>query len=296
MRRGIFLLFFYMPIICVANVKEIPKTAEEKNNDLLDFSSIRDILKSDQLEDKAVEKKISVKTIKKKRIDHNLRLYQLPLESDFWSFFTEYWLVKNAPVLNWDFAKPDYGVAEAFEQLLEKMGYFEVKFRILMVNTPNVMHFALPSSTEHEATFLLSVPFIRALDLSKLEIALLLLEDYQRLRTGHFQGMVTVEELGPFLGSNFKDKKLDLSIIQKLSKKYDEVIFDTGFQFQQQFEITKQMDSLLKSDLSLWNTYYTMIQKKDKLVKSNILYLKYSQLYPSPELQLSWLRPKISPL
>lgn len=296
MKKTFILIAMMFTHVTVANVQELPKTAEEKNNELLDFSSIRDILKSDQLEDKAQEKKISVKTIQRKRVDHNRRLYQLPLEQDFWSFYTEYWLVKNAPVLNWDFAKPDYGITEAFEQLLEKMGYFEVKFRILMVNTPNIMHFALPSSRGEEATFLLSVPFIRALDLTKLEIALLLLEDFQRLRTGHFQNMIAVEELKPFLGSNFQGQKLDMSVMQKLSKKYDEVIFDKGFQFQQQFEITKQMDGLLKSDLSIWNTYYGMIQKKDKLVKSNILYLKYSQLYPSPELQLSWLRPKTSPL
>lgn len=276
--------------------QEQPKTDQEKNNELLDFSSIRDILKSDQLEEKAEEKKINVQTIQRKREDHNRRLFQIPVESDFWGFFSEYWLVKNAPVLNWDFARPDYGLVSAFEQLLEKLGLFEVKFRILMVNSPNVMHFALPSDSGGEAIFLLSTPFIRALDLSKLEIALMLLEDLQRLRTGHFQNMVKTEELKTFLGSNFQDKKLDISVLTKLSKNYDEVIFDKGFQFQQQFEITKMMDNLLKSDLTIWNTYYGLIQKKDNLVKSNVLYQKYSQLYPSPELQLSWLRPKTTPL
>lgn len=67
---------------------------------------------------------------------------------------------------------------------------------------------------------------------------------------------------------------------------------EKGFNFQEQFETTKEVDALLKNDLKMWNTYVTMIEKIDQLVKNNILYKNYIQIYPSPELQLSWLKPK----
>jgi len=42
----------------------------------------------------------------------------------------------------------------------------------------------------------------------------------------------------------------------------------------------------------MWNTYLSLLSKIDELTKNNVLYKKYSQIYPSPELQLNWLKPK----
>jgi hypothetical protein len=81
-------------------------------------------------------------------------------------------------------------------------------------------------------------------------------------------------------------------MMDDLLKKYNSVLFEKGFSFQDQFETTKEIDVLLKSDLKIWNTYLTMLQKIDDLVKSNTLYKRYNQLYPSPEMQMNWLKPK----
>ena len=75
-------------------------------------------------------------------------------------------------------------------------------------------------------------------------------------------------------------------------KKYSQLLFEKGFTFQEQFETTKEIDVLLKSDLKMWNTYLSLLEKIDTLTKNNSLYKKYGQIYPSPELQLNWLKPK----
>lgn len=278
------------------SAQELPPTAAEKEEALLDFQAIRGVLESDMLDGEAEQKEVQVQTQKKERLDHNKALYQLPNERDFWGFFSEYWLVKNAPVLKWDFTKPDYGIAPAFENLLEQLGILNQPFKILLLDNPSIPHFALPSNPGGEMIFLLSVPFMRSLDLSKQEISLLLLENYFRMKQGYFKKMATSEELQKLFGANFQGQKLDKSALEKLAKKYDEIIFDKGFQFQQQFEITRQMDQILKNDLKLWNTYFSLIQRIDGLVKSNLLYQRYNQIYPSTELQLNWLRPKQSVL
>jgi len=172
------------------------------------------------------------------------------------------------------------------------MGYYEVKFKILLVNTPNITHFVLPSN-RGELIFILSVPFIRTLDLSKLEISLLLFEDLQRNEIGLFKANLKSIKREKLLGSNYySSKKIDIKVFEKTLKQYDEIIFDKGFNFQQQFEVTKRMGDLLRSNLKLWSTYFQMIKKIDDLVKSNLLYSKYNKIYPSPELQLNWLSPK----
>jgi hypothetical protein len=52
------------------------------------------------------------------------------------------------------------------------------------------------------------------------------------------------------------------------------------------------VDALLKNDLKLWNTYISLLEKIDQLVKNNSLYKNYTLIYPSPELQINWLKPK----
>jgi hypothetical protein len=270
----------------------ITPSNEEKEQDLLDFEAIRSVIQSDMLTNEVEQKQVQVQQKSQARVEINKALFNVPTENDFWSFLSEYWLVKNAPVLRWDFSKPDYGIAPFFESFLEKMGYYNQGFKLLLINSPSIPHMALPSDPDGDAIFVLSVPFIRTLDLSKQEIALLLFENFLRHRQGYFRSMVLTPELTSFLGSNFQGTKLDKTQFDEAFKAYDKVIFEQGFQFQQQFEITRQMDQILKNDLQLWNVYYGMIAKIDTMVKSNTLYTKYNQIYPSTELQLNWLRPK----
>jgi len=265
-------------------------THAEESIDKVDFKSIKKILKNDRLE-KVVERK-------KKRITHKKRMkraentakFNLPSKEDFWGLYSELWLVQNATILKWNKGRPDYGLTESFKELLEKQGVFQFKFKILTVDSPDIYHMALPSN-QNEVIFLMGLPFMKALDLSRLEISLLLFENYLRHKYGHFRKSVETKELDKFIGGNFKGKVFPKKTLEDLSSKYDEVIFDKGFNFTEQFQVTKDMGNILKSDMSLWNTYYRLIRKIDKLVKSDILFRKYVKIFPSPELQLNWLSP-----
>lgn len=264
---------------------------KEASKDLLDFSSIKDIIKKDGLEGELQKKQEE----KRKYLDaqklKEMKRYNVPTQDVFWSFFSELWLVKNATSLKWDIHKPDFELEKAFTAFLESQGHFEKKVKILLMESTEVAHAALPSNDD-EYIFILSLPFIRTLDLSKVEISLLLFEDFVRIRKGYFKNYVLSKELENFLGSNFSGKPFDKKLIETHLKKYNTLLFEKGFSFQEQFETTKEMDVLLKNDLKMWNTYLTLLEKIDNLTKTNALYKKYNQIYPSPELQLNWLKPK----
>ena len=161
------------------------KSKMELENEIVDFSAIKDELKKDGLVKGAKNYSKKVKEVKTKRIKNVNKKYSYPREVDFWTFFSEYWLVKNSQLLKWDFKKPDYGLIISFKKFLEKFGFYNKKIKILYINSPNITHMGLPSDP-NEFIFLVSVPFIRTLDLSKLEISLILFEDFLRLKAGYF--------------------------------------------------------------------------------------------------------------
>ena len=264
-------------------------TFEEKQEEVLNYSNIKSILKNDGLSEHRSKKKKMVKEMQSVRQDVKVSRYNYPSENDFWRFATELWLVKNVQKLRWDFPKPKYGIVIAFKQLLEKFSFYNVKFKILIVNTPNISHYGLPLG-KNEFLFVLSLPFIRSLDLTKVDISLLLLEDFLRLKKEYFKSNVKLDL--SFLGKNFYGKKLDNKILTKTLGKYDEFFFDKGFSFQQQFEVTKEISSLLKSEPVLWGTYFKLYKNIDRFIKTDILYRNYLKIYPSPEMQIQWLSPK----
>lgn len=269
------------------------KTLAEKEGELLDFNSIKQILKNDGLDSSANKKQKVIFQAKTERIERTTRMFDIPSKDDMFGFITELWLVKNAPILKWDFQKPDYGLDISFAQFLEKMGIYEQRFKILLLNGPNISHFALPGF-KGEIIFLVSQPFIRTLDLSKLEISLLLYEDFLRFQAGYFLEKIEDKELSTRMGGNFEKNKFDRKLIDKILQRYDSATLDKGFNFNQQYAITVKLGDILKSDMKLWNSYVNLIKKIDDLVKSNLMYSKYNEIYPSPELQLGWLLPKKS--
>lgn len=269
----------------------VEKSKEEKENELVDFSKIKDVIKSDGLEEAARKKSLIALEKKKKRLEKDRARYNIPNEEEFWPFISEFWLIKNAPVLMWNVKKPDYGLDESFEQVLKNIGVFGIKFRILLVDSPNVFHFGLPYK-KNEYLFLLSIPFIRTMDLTKLEISVLLFENYLRVKQGLFKEMAMTKEVRSALGTNFQNKKLDPNMLKSILKKYDQIVLSEGFNFKQQFSVTKEMEKVLKNNLKLWNAYFSLLRKVDKLVKENTLYEQYVKIYPSPELQINWLTPK----
>lgn len=264
-------------------------TFEEKQDQILNYSNIKSVLKSDGLDETQAKKQKVISEIKDTRKKINISRYNYPKDSDYWKFITELWLVKNVQKLRWDFPKPEYGLKLAFKQLLEKFSFYNIEFKILIINTPNVAHFGLPLG-DNSYLFILSLPFMRSLDLTKVDISLLLLEDFLRLRRNQFKENLNLNLKN--LAGNFYNKKIDKTLITGALNKYDEVVFNKGFTFQQQFELTKEVDQLLKSEPPLWGAYFKLYTKIDRFIKTDILYKNYLKIYPSPEMRLKWLSPK----
>lgn len=263
-----------------------------KEGEVLEFNEIKKILQNDGLSENAKNKQKKIVKAKSNISKKMTAMFDVPKEGELLGFATELWLVKNAPILKWDFQKPDYGLDKSFESFLEQMGNYEQKFKILLVNSPNVSHFALPGY-DGEIIFLLSQPFIRSLDLSKLEISILLYEDYLRYKMNFFNAFVLKDKgIVEMIGKNFKGGKFDMSAFDKLLDGYDKKVLDTGFTFKEQYRVTTKLGNMFKGNMKLWNYYVGLITKIDELVKNNLLYEKYNSIYPSPELQLGWLKPK----
>ena len=279
LQKILFLLFVFCPSIFADPVKE---------HELLDFSNIKKILKNDLLEKEWKKKDKKIYKIKKTRKIKKIRQYLVPPTEHFWSFMSEYWLVKNISRLKWDHPRPAYGIGERFKKLLEKMGFYEKEIKILFFDASVPYHFAIPSN-KGEYIFLISVPFIKKLDLSQSEIAILLLENFLRIQAGYFRKNVSPADLKKFLGSNFYQKKFRRDIIDNILKNYSETIFKKGFSFKQQFETTKRMSLLLEGKNEERNIYLNVLRKIDTLVKTNKQYKHYLKIYPSPELQLGWM-------
>lgn len=269
--------------------KELKASAEEKASEIINYTGIRDALMQDDLMEEKKKKDEIVSKITDVRKEREVKKFDYPLESNFWSFISEYWIVKNAQSLQWDFQRPEYGIEVAFKGLLEKFGYFNKKFKILVINSPNLTHVALPANQD-EYIFLISLPFMRTIDLSKVEISLLLLEDFFRSEMQLFKQNLKIDT--SFLGTNFYGEKPKLEIIKEIMQKYNQVIFESGFNFQQQYQVTKKIDEILKSEPQIWSAYIQLLNKIDRLVKVNLLYKNYNKIYPSPELQIQWLSPK----
>lgn len=264
-------------------------TFEEKELDTLDYSNIKNVLVNDGLQEEKIKKEQTVQKIQKLKKNLKVEQYNYPNQSDFFSFMSELWLVKNAQKLNWDYPKPNYGLDKVFKSLLEKKGFYNIEFKILLLNSPNIVHFGLPAGKD-TYIFLISNQFMRSLDLTKVDISLLLFEDFIRLEKNYFVESISIDK--KLLSTNFYGKKIEPGLVKNVMKKYDELIFEIGYDFKQQFELTKSIDSLLKSDPVIWSAYFKLLGKIDRFIKSNVLYKDYLKIYPSPELQIKWLTPK----
>ena len=94
------------------------------------------------------------------------------------------------------------------------------------------------------------------------------------------------------VGGNFKKGGFSKLLFTETLKKISEVVFKTGFTFEQQYLVTKDVDLLLKATPSLWSVYFKLYTKIDRFIKSDALFKNYLKIFPSPELQLKWLSPK----
>jgi len=281
---------FFFFLITFSVFAQNEKLQDEKELEVVNFNSIKKVLQQDGLSEAAKKKEKQVVILKKEQSKIEANRYLYPTESELWGFISEYWLIKNAQILNWDFEKPDYGLDKNFSSTMEKLGFYQKKYKILLVNNPTLVRAALPG--DGESILLLSVPFIRSLDLSKLEISLLLFEDFLRLEQGYFKKNVATDKFRKLSGTNFQGQKPDISMVEEMLKNYSNQINQKGYTFQEQFEITKKMDAFLKSNPELWNVYFRLLGKIDRFIKVNVQYKDYVRLYPSPEMQVKWLSPE----
>lgn len=264
-------------------------TKTERKEALLPLDEIKNVLKEDKLDAQRKKRQVELDKIKQKRAKSEVAKSLYPTADDYWGIVTDYWLIKNAQRLQWEFQHPEYGIIEAFTALMNKMGFYHVKLKLLIVNSTDITHFALPSYKD-EYVFLLSLPFMRTLDLTKVELSILLLEDFFRVQEGLFLKNLAMQPKG--LGENFHGKELPMKQVIEMSTKYSEVVFKKGYTFEQQYKITQKMNSFLKSDPNMWGSYYRLLKKLAELIKVNLLYKDYNSIYPSPEIQLKWLTPK----
>ena len=265
------------------------KLPEEKEVEVIDFNSLKDVLKKDGLEKEAQKKQADIQKIQVERTKLEAKKYMYPTEPEFYQLANDYWLVKNAQWLKWDIEKPDYAIEKSFSELLEKLGIFGVRYNILIVDSMQIPHLALPSLAGPQ--LILSLPFIRTLDLSKSEISILLLEDMLRHQEKILLKACENPKIQELSTQNFEGKKADLSPVDQYAQCLMTFINEKGFSFQQQFLVTKKMDSLLKSTPELWNMYILLLNKIDRAIKSDLMFNNYNKLYPSPEMQIKWLAP-----
>lgn len=279
--------------LCLSSLLN-PSFAQDKElpvqNDFVNFDNIKKILKKDGLEKTVKKKQVVHKKKKKKKVDKTKKLYRLPDNNDFWNLTTQYWLVKNHVILKWDFHKPDYGLAEYFEEFLKNMGEYGIKYKVLYVNSSNITHFGLPLGKD-EYLFVLSVPFIKIMDLTKLQISILLYEDLTRLKFKQYQSKFDPMLVAKLKDGTFYQKKFPASELKSLMAKIDNIVFEKGFNFQEQYQVTKHLNNVLKNNKKFWQNYYSLLEKIDELTKQNLMYKDYAKIYPSPELQLNWINP-----
>jgi hypothetical protein len=220
--------------------------------------------------------------------------FDIPHKSDYWKILSEYWIVKNVSVLKWNFKKPNYGIEDRVVRLFRQVGLINIPFRILLLNTSMVTHCYLPYG-ENSFLTLISVPFIRTLNLTQLEIALLVLEDYVRSTMHPIEQVIRKKIKQGYIGKNYyKVRKVDMTPFVRSFNTLDQVVLEHGFSFKQQFAITKKMKLLLSGEDKLQKSYVSLLTKIVNLVGRDPDYNQYVKFYPSPSIQLKWFLGKRS--
>lgn len=263
---------------------------EEKVEQILDFSSLKSVLEKDQLEpfNEERKKKIKVYKEKKKIIQESKKLF--PNREDFLFWMGRQWLITQHTKLDWNHSRPAYGIQERFTELLKELGIMYVKHELLIIDSPDLAYGVIPGNYE-SSLYIVSLPFIRALDLSKLEIALLMLDSLLRQKMKLYEAKIP-QTLKILTGYNkveiSKEDQLKSSINQALME-YNRFMLEKGYDFKDQYKLTKELASMLKSRPKLWNTYYKLLSKIENLVNVNELFKNYIKLYPTPDLQKKWM-------
>jgi hypothetical protein len=280
-------LLLLVVVNLVISASSWSNTPEEEKLEQLKFDELKEIIKKDKLDleaKKILEKKAALQKTRKKAESER---FFYPNHSDYWQMMTEMWLAQNAVKLKWEFEKSDLGIGMAFKKVLEDLGIRNLKVRLLLLNSYEIPHMSLPSS-DGEVFFLLSLPFIREMDLSKVEISLLLVEDYWRWKERVFFDQQVDKSYVKFLGKSFDAKKKDISFVAKTQKEISDFVFKTGLTFDQQYKVTKLMRELLNTNKLYTKAYESLLKKRQEIVVKQPKFSDYPKRYPSPEMQIQW--------
>ena len=172
--------------------------------------------------------------------------------------------------------------------MLEQLEIKDKSFKIILINSTILTHFALPSDVNHYI-FILSLPFIREVKLSNVDIAILLLEDMMRSDLGLMKKSILSQNKINILGASLKNSTINKMTFEKLLKRYDEKIYEKGYSFQDQFLVTKEIGKKVRKYNKINQNYISMLSKIDFAIKSGKSFSHYNKTYPSPEMQMKWL-------
>lgn len=257
------------------------------------LDNIQSILRNDHLEKEAkIKEQQALQEMSEKKIEEDTTGHQFPTQADIWSFLSELWLSKNASKIHWDFQNADFGILKTTIDLFEQLGLIERKIKLLMINSHSYAHGALPMN-HGEYLFFISLPFIRSMDLSTLEIALIILEDYFRIELGVFKNYVKDDSWYKKLGTNFHDSKVDVSFIPITLDRYSQMFQSRGYTHSEEKMVTLSMKNILQIDnMKYLIIYQELLKKINGLIQSNKVYEYYPKIYPSPNVKLTqWLNP-----
>lgn len=255
------------------------------------LKNLKKILEHDKLLEISKEKEKLEKLKKKVKKKVIRKISRFPSEDVFWEIFSEYWLAHNAAELKWNYNYPDYGIGNFFKKTAIKLGFVQKDFKILYSKSPLVTHFALPSKKD-SYIFVLGIPFIQRMDLTKIEITTLLLEDMIRSDKGYIQSIISkntsLEKLyGIELTSSMDSTN---KVMKNLNSNLNDFFSKKGFSFQMQFDVTMKMNSYLLSTPEILNSYKSLCKKRYYLGLNHKEFKFYARVYPSPEMQRKWLK------
>ena len=246
-----------------------------------DKNPLKDILKNDMISEGTLKKKKSLVKKNSKRTTSSGMIDQGELDR----FVKKLWLIRNNAVLKWDKKLPDYGLEDTVEKVFKTYGTKSFSYKILFINSNTITHHMIKLD-DQDFIFIISKIFAEQLDLTKQEIAVLLLESFIRANS---------EELSKQAVQGFKfnkDKDLKKSLndyVEKRIQKIDFEIFNFKSNFAIEEKVIKRLFNGLSSNKKYLKTYKKLMTKVDNLLKSDIRFKFFASRYPAPEIKINWL-------
>ena len=218
--------------------------------------------------------------------------FKYPSYDDFWRFTFEYWMVKNAKYLKWDQSIANEEFNQELRSLFQSTNIKIKKFKVFILPTSWISHFAIPKGNS-EFYFFISQQFIKEAALKSSQAAIVLFDDYIKLKNGFLMKFLQDTDFVKKLGKDFYlNKQPDIPGFEKLVEKISYFFRFYGYQFNHAFESYQDIKSMGdKSNKELISrfqkTYSQVYQSRDRLMKK---FPRIEGLYPSIMMYHSWFQ------